>query len=183
MNNDTNTTDDAGHECCTGTKGGTEATTTTTGGTTTGCTTTAGTTTNRGPTAIDRHDVEDWNAFNALPYFSQATDPTYAILREAGYQPISIATFRVRDLRTRAEDYETTGRTDEEIVSLCERCCTTPDGDPVEFTHGRGGHGGDTQVWVSYFQNQAGDGYVHVDRSGYDQSVVTRYFGKGCCTN
>ncbi len=178
MNNDTNTTDDAGHECCRGTKGGTEATTTTTG-----VTTTARTTTNSGPSAIDRLDVEGWSAFNALPNFSQATDPTYAILREAGYQPVSIATFRVRDLRTRAEDYETTGRTDEELVSLCERCCTTPDGDPVESRHGRFGLGGDTQVWVSYFQNQSGDGYVHVDRSGYDQSVVTRYFGKGCCTN
>ena len=129
MNNDTNTTDDAGYECCTGTKGGTEATTTTTGDTTT-----ARTRTNRGPTAIDRHDVEDWNAFNALPYFSQATDPTSDPARRLPTD--LIATFRVRDLRTRG-GLRTTGRTDEEIVSLCERCCTTPDGDPVEFTHGR----------------------------------------------
>ena len=139
---------------------------------------TEGTTCEEG--ASTRRAVTTWEAFDTLPHLHHRSDPTYRLLRSAGYRPVSVATCRVRRLCGGAEGTRTPDHTEEELLSLCERCSTdaversTEDGEPaVDGVI-------DTRVWVAFFENERGDCFVHVDGSGYDQKTVSRHFG-GCC--
>ena len=130
-----------------------------------------------------REKVATWEAFDTLSHFHHDTDPTYKLLRGAGYRPVSIAAYRVRHLRNDVNPIQVANRSDGELLSLCQRCCTgeesgssPAEGDSVSSVV-------NTQIWVAYFENQHGDSFVHVDGSGYDQETVARHFGGGCCGN
>lgn len=140
-------------------------------------------TTEDGTCGPDREPVTTWEAFDTLPGFHHETDPTYQLLRNAGYHPVSIANYRVRHLRTESDDTGTANAVDGELLSLCERCCTGTDGPKEGIREGSSPRVVDTQVWVAYFRNQRGESFVHVDGSGYDQETVARHFGGDCCGN
>ena len=123
--------------------------------------------------------VAGWQAFDRLEEFRPATDPTYALLRQAGYQPCSIASFHVEEMTsTNGGDKELEG--DEasqairtaDIESICRRCAVDPTGRP---THGRSG-----TIRAACFLDSHGRRFVHVDGAGCDQATVARYFGSGC---
>ena len=131
-----------------------------------------------------RETVTTWEAFGTLPNFHHETDPTYQLLRSAGYRPVSIANYRVRHLRTDVNPTEVSSRSDGELLSLCQRCCTEEESRSAADQDGTlSNNVVDAHVWVAYFENQQGDCFVHVDGSGYDQQTVARHFGDGCCGN
>lgn len=163
----------------------------------------ATTTTNRqSTTRTDRADrtssggtwrsVAGWQAFERLAEFHSATDPTYDLLRRAGYEPDSIASFRVEEARSADGDGETTAcstnassttaaeRTARQygiadFEAICTRCAVDDQGRPTNTACGT--------VWVAGFHDREGRRFVHVDRAGCDQGTVGRYFGTGCGTN
>ena len=150
-----------------------------------------------------RESVSTWKAFENLPFFHHETDPTYQLLRSAGYRPISIASYQVRHLRHDVNPTDVLDRTEGELLSLCQRCSTRdedptadstadstadrtaePTAEPTADQCAQSDSGTvDSRIWVAYFENQFGDCFVHVDGSGYDQTTVAQHFGGGCCQN